>query len=201
MAERTRITAIVGSYRKGGVIDRLVDETLASAAEEGAEVGKIYLLDTQIEFCTNCRVCTQEEGTVRGICPIVDRMAWVLDEIEGSDGVVIASPVNFGTMTALMKRFLERLMCYAYWPWGAAAPRVRDRRMPRRAVIVTSSAAPALLARLMTPILKPLKLAATLVGAKTSGVLFVGLAAREKGQEPGARAMKKARLLGKKLAR
>ena len=54
MATPATVTAIVGSYRKGGIIDTAVDELLASAREEGAETAKIYLTDRQIEFCTNC---------------------------------------------------------------------------------------------------------------------------------------------------
>jgi len=195
-----RITAIVGSYRKDGVIDQAVDEMLAAAREAGAETTKIYLADTRIEFCTNCRLCAQQEGAARGLCPIADQMGDVLDQVEASDAIILASPTNFATVTALMKRFIERLVCYAYWPWGMAAPKVRNRQMPRRAVLVASSAAPALLARLGTPIVKLLKQAAGLLGAKTVGVLFIGLAARKDRQDPGERIRKKARLLGKKLA-
>jgi putative NADPH-quinone reductase len=200
MADRVRIAAIVGTYRKGGVIDQAVDEMLASAREEGAEVTKIYLVDTQIEFCTNCRLCTQQEGAARGICPIADQMTALLDLLERADAIVLASPMNLGAVTALMKRFLERLVCYAYWPWGMVAPKVRQKVMFRRAVLVASSAAPAFLARLLSPMVKQLKQGAGLLGAQSVGVLFIGLAAREKSQAPSERIKKKARLLGKKLA-
>lgn len=200
MDEPVRIAAIVGTYRKGGVIDQALDEMLASAQEEGALVTKIYLLDTQIEFCTNCRLCTQQAGFSRGTCPIADQMTRVLDLIEASDAIVLASPVNFGTVTALMKRFMERLVCYAYWPWGMLAPKARRRQLSKPAVLVASSAAPALLARFATPVVKLLKQAAGLLGAKTVGVLFIGLAARQSHHDPGGRIRKKARLLGKKLA-
>ena len=53
------VTAIVGSYRKGGIIDTAVDEILAAAEQEGAEVAKIYLIDRHVEFCRNCRACMQ----------------------------------------------------------------------------------------------------------------------------------------------
>ena len=198
--ERVRVAAIVGSYRKGGMVDQVVDEILASAEGEGAEVTKVYLLDTHIEFCTNCRLCTQAEGVARGICPVADQMAKVLDLLEQSDAVVLASPMNFWSVTALMKRFIERLVCYAYWPWGAMAPKPRSREKKRRAVLVASSAAPAIMARVMTPMVKTLKRSAALMGARTVGVLFVGLAAREKSQGIGQKVRGKARLLGKRLA-
>ena len=200
MDDPIRITAIVGSYRKEGIIDTAVDEILASAREEGAETTKIYLIDRHIEFCTNCRSCTQQDGVQRGECPIADEMDKILDEIERSDAVVLASPVNFGTVTAIMKRFIERLTCYAYWPWGANAPKMRNKSKGKRAIVVASSAAPGIIARLASPIVKQLKNAADVLGARTIGVLFIGFAAKELRQELGARSRGKARLLGKKLA-
>jgi multimeric flavodoxin WrbA len=60
------ITAIVGSYRKGGTVDTVIDAILSAAREAGAETSKVYLIDKHIEFCTNCRACTQPEGPYRG---------------------------------------------------------------------------------------------------------------------------------------
>ena len=199
MDRQKKVTAIVGTYRKGGIIDTAVDEILASAREQGALAEKIHLTDTRIEFCTNCRTCAGQAGRERGTCPLSDDMAGILDKIEQSDVLVLASPMNFGTVTAIMKRFIERLICYACWPWGAMAPRKRTRENPKRAVVVVSSAAPAFLARYTTRITGLLKQAADLMGARTTGVLFIGLAARKQHQDIGAQARRKARRLGRKL--
>lgn len=197
---KRKITAVVGSYRKGGIVDTAVDAILASARDSGAATSKIYLLDQRIEFCRNCRQCMQLKGLKRGECALDDEMCAVLDEIESSDAIVLASPMNFGTVTALMKRFIERLVCYAFWPWGKPAPAQRDRRKEKRAVVVASSAAPALLARISSKIIKELKAAAGLLGARTVGVLFIGLAALAPKQQLKPRTLAKARRLGKKLA-
>jgi multimeric flavodoxin WrbA len=199
MKKQMKITAIVGSYRKEHTIDSTIDEILAAAKEEGAEISKIYLLDKRIEFCTNCRTCTQKEGQQRGKCPTSDDMNAILDEIESSNAVVLGSPMNAGTVTAIMKRFIERLVCYIYWPWGMNAPKARIKVKNKKAIIVISSAAPSILARLSTNIVKILKDAANFLGAQTTGVLFVGLAAGEKHHDVGDRVRKKARRLGKKL--
>lgn len=199
MNEHMKVTAIVGSYRKGGIIDKAIDVILASASEEGAEVTKIYLIDKHIEFCTNCRACMQQERLSRGACVIADDMNTVLNEIERSDAIILASPMNLGTVTAVMKRFMERLVCYVYWPWGVNVPKVRNKQKQKRAIVVASSAAPALIARLSTQIVGQLKNASSLLGARPIGVLFVGLAAREQRQEIGERSRKIARCLGKKL--
>jgi multimeric flavodoxin WrbA len=199
MRNGKKVTAVVGTYRRGGIIDTVIDEILASAEEEGAQTQKIFLIQKHIEFCTNCRSCTQQEGCERGRCSIDDDMPAILNEIEASDAIVLGSPMNFGTVTAVMKRFIERLVCFAYWPWGMNAPKVRNKRKRKKAVIVASSAAPSLMPRLLTRITGLLKDAAGLLGARTVGVLFVGLAAREEKQQLSQRIKKKARLLGKKL--
>jgi multimeric flavodoxin WrbA len=107
-------------------------------------------------------------------------MGSILDEIERSDAILLASPMNFHTVTAVMKVFIERLVCFAYWPWGTAAPEIRNLPKEKCAVVVASSTAPSLLARVSSKMVKLLKEASCLLGAGTVDVLFIGLAAREK---------------------
>ena len=200
MHDHIKVTAVIGSYRKGGIIDSAVDALLAGARQEGAETAKIYLIDRRIEFCTNCRNCMQEEGSRRGSCPATDEMDSILDELERSDAIVLASPTNFGTVTAVMKRFIERLACYAYWPWGMNSPHMRIKRKEKPAVVVASSAAPSFLARIATQVVGLLKKAADTMGRRTIGVLFVGLAAQQPQQALGGRTVEKAHRLGRMLA-
>ena len=200
MPRSAKITAIVGTYRQGGAIDSAVEEILAGAREAGAEVTSIRLLDRRIEFCTNCRACTQQEGPARGKCPIDDDLGTILDQIEQSDAFVFASPMNFWSVTAVTKRFIERLVCYAYWPWGSKAPRMRSTERKKHAVIVASSAAPSLIARLLTPMVGHMKKVARLLGARKVDVLFIGLAAVQPRQDLSTRAKARARRLGQELA-
>jgi len=200
MDKRIRVTALVGSYRPGGVIDRAVDEILSAAEAAGAETTRVFLRERRIEFCQNCRSCTQEQGERRGVCLLGDEMADLLDLIERSDAIVLASPVNFGTVTAVTKRFIERLVCYAWWPWGAAAPKLRNRPPRKRAVVVVSSAAPAVLVRLLDGTAGLLKRAAEVMGARTVGVVRIGLAAVGPDREISGRVKKKAHRLGQALA-
>ncbi len=194
-----QVTAIVGSYRKGGIVDSAVDEILAAAKAAGADVTKIYLIDKHVEFCRNCRACMQPEGPKRGDCSLADEMGAILDQIDRSDAFVLASPMNFGTVTAVMKRFVERLACYGYWPWEARSPQVRNEQKAKRAVVVASSAAPALIARLSTQIVGLLKKCASLLGAKKIDVLFIGLAAKQPTQAISEGTKQQARRLGKRL--
>ena len=200
METPVNILAIVGSYRKEGIIERAVDEILASARERGAVTRKITLLDKRLAFCTNCRSCTQVAGENYGVCILDDDMAALLQEIEGADCLVLASPMNAGTVTAIMKTFIERLVCTAYWPWGSPAPKARRPGKSKRAVLVASSAAPGILARLTGDVTKRLKSAATMLGAETIGTLFIGLAAQQQHQELSKTTIQKAHQLGHKLA-
>ena len=200
MATPRTILAIVGSYRKGGMIDGAVDEILRSAREAGAETRKIFLIDRKLSFCTNCRSCTQKAGSGHGLCVLDDDMESLFGELDRADAIVLGSPMNAGTVTAVMKLFIERLVATAYWPWGAAAPKSRNPEKTKKAVLVASSAAPAFLARFSGDIVKRLKTAAGMLGASITGTLFIGLAAQQQHQELSRRTIKKARLLGQKLA-
>lgn len=194
-----QVVALVGSYRKGGIIDSLVDEILSVVAEGGFAVRKIYLNEVQIEFCRNCRHCTQCPGTTRGVCDLKDEMADLLEVLDRADGLILASPVNFFTVTALTKRFVERLVCGAYWPWEKMAPALRVAHPQRPALLVSSCAMPALLARLVTNVLRVLKSSAAALGARPVGSLIVGLVARSEHQPLSGRARHKAKRLGRKL--
>ncbi len=196
-----KIIAITGSYRKDGIVERTVEAVLKAAAERGAETETIRLMERRIEFCTNCRKCTQHEGPGRGACIHDDEMADILDRIEAADGIVLASPVNFFSVTAIMQLFIERLVCYAYWPWGKPGPTLRMKDRGLKAVLVTSSAMPAALGRVFTRSLSSLKRAAQTLGARTVGSLFVGTAALRERQELPQAILNRARKLGNELAR
>jgi multimeric flavodoxin WrbA len=195
-----KVVAIAGSYRKGGVIDRAVEAVLGGAREKGAQTHTIDLAEQHIEFCTNCRQCTQMPGAERGKCPLQDDLESILTEIEAADAVVLASPVNDYNVTALFRRFLERLVGSAYWPWRQNAPRMRSKLRPRQAVLVASAAMPGFLIPFATGAPRALRLTTDCLGAKPVGSLWIGLASGEPHPTLSARTLDKARRLGMKLA-
>jgi NAD(P)H-dependent FMN reductase len=190
------VVAIVGSYRKGGTVDTLVDAVLDGAREHGAETSKIYLIDKHIEFCRNCRKCTQQESPVRGECVIEDDMLEVLTAIHRADSVVLGSPVNFYNVTAVFRVFLERLVGSSYWPWGQWSPKPRWERLPRKAVLIASAAAPGFLLPLATGAPKALRVAAQCLGARPVAKLWVGLAAQSEHSQLSKKMLLKARRTG-----
>jgi NAD(P)H-dependent FMN reductase len=197
------VVAIVGSYRKEKTIDNAVSAVLEGVEDTGARTIKIYLLDMHIEFCSNCRTCMQEKGgPTKGKCVHNDDMDGILDQIDRADALILAAPINVGNVTAIMKRFVERLAPYAYWPWGEApapAPRIKRRR--KKAVIITSSACPAFIGKIFYhSSLGLLKTAAKFIGADVTKSLYFGLAAGKENSQPPEKALLRARMIGRKLA-
>lgn len=203
------ILAVDGSYRRGGITDQLVDAVLAAAAVAGASTEQVHLIDQPIAFCKNCRACAAEpveSAPVRSPCLLDDGMAALLERIDAADALVLAAPVNFGGVTAVTRRFMERLICCNHWPWGQPAPKLRrdlsegGHRPRRPAVLLTSSAAPTLLGRLMEHPLRDLKQAAEVLGCKPIAKLWHGLAAQQPAQTIRPGAAKRAATLGHRLA-
>ena len=195
-----RIVAVVGSYRKHGTTDRAVDAVLAGAREKGAETSKIYLVDHPIEFCANCRLCTQRPGEARARCVQNDGLEEMLTTIEAADAIVLGSPVNYYNVTAIFRRFLERQVGRAYWPWGRWAPKARDTHPSKKAVLIASSAAPGILIPIATGAARALRVTAQMLGAKPIGTLWIGLSGSQPYPELSIRHLERARRLGWKLA-
>jgi multimeric flavodoxin WrbA len=199
MKTSKHVVGLVGSYRKGGYIDSTVNEVLSAARDRGAQTEKIFLLDQHIEFCTNCRTCMQEAGPERGKCILEDDMDKILKKIAGADSIVIGAPVNCWDVNALTRKFYERCVGFAYWPWGALAPKVRNKKRTKKAVLISSSAAPGWYSRIFTNAMKSLKGLARLLGAKPVGTLFLGFINQEEVQL-SEKIKRKAKNLGEKLA-
>lgn len=171
-----KVLAINGSYRAGGITDQSVDAMVKTLQANGAEVETVLLRKNPIGFCENCRECTQKPGTDPGECALHDGMAVLVEKIEGADAYILASPTNFYSVTALFKRFMERLTVYGYWPWGAHAPKFRKRKLPpKKALLVSSCAAPGWMGRWFSHTAKALRVTAETIGAKPVGTLFTGL--------------------------
>ncbi|MEJ2200729.1 MAG: flavodoxin family protein [Desulfuromonadaceae bacterium] len=195
-----RILAINGSYRPGGINDQLVEVMTTVLRQSGAEVEVINLRDYPLEFCRNCRECTQQPGVAPGMCIIQDGMPALIEKIELCDGYILAAPTNFGTVTALFKRFMERLVVYAFWPWDMPAPKFRKQGTPpKKAIILASFAAPGLWGRLLMGSHGQLKKTAQTLGAHTVGVLSAGLVAKRSRPRLSPQLRKKAEHLAAKL--
>jgi multimeric flavodoxin WrbA len=195
-----KVIGVVGSYRKGGVVDKAISEILLAASRNGAEVEKIYLVDKHIRFCTNCRECTQTPGEERGKCVLEDDMEALLQSIEAAHSLVIGSPVNFNNVTAITRTFMERCVGYVYWPWGIKKPLIRAPGLGRKVALVCACSSPARMGRTFRCTLDALTYLANILGAHSVGELCIDQVNSENMELP-EEALKKAARLGRKLAR
>jgi multimeric flavodoxin WrbA len=203
MQASQRFLGLVGSYRKGGVIDTVVTAVLDSAAARGAETKKIYLSDQRVEFCTNCRECVQPEGLDRVPCVVHtgDDVNSIFNDIEASGTLVLGAPVNLGAANALTQRFAERCIGNYYYPWGRHYPVLRNKQKVRNAIIVSSSAAP----RFMNSgvfgsgALRTLETMADLMGAEIVETIKVGLVSEREYHVP-EKTLRHARQVAEALA-
>jgi multimeric flavodoxin WrbA len=98
-----RILGIVGSPRVGGNTERLVAETLTAAKEDGAETELVSLANREIKPCDACLSCKKT-----GECRIKDDFKPIFDKMVEADGIILSSPVYFGSATPQIKALIDR---------------------------------------------------------------------------------------------
>jgi len=196
-----KILAISASYRMSGITDQTVDALRQAVEALGGEVDVVKLREHPFGFCRNCRECTQQPGEIPACCALQDGMQGLIDKIEWADGYILASPTNFGSTTALFKRFMERLAVYAFWSWDMPAPQYRKANAvkKKKALLVSSCAAPGLLGRYFFGTRKQLKMTAKTIGAAPVGTIFTGLIGKGSHPKINNRVQWKTRQLAKKL--
>ena len=65
----------------------------------------VRLAGLDIRPCNACMVCREEEPQP---CPINDDLLPIYNKMKESEAIILASPVYFGSATALLKAFIER---------------------------------------------------------------------------------------------
>ncbi len=103
--QKRKVLAIVGSYRKGGNTDLIIEQVLAGARAAGAETEKHFVDDLRFGSCQGCYQCRPA-----GICQQDDDVRLIRDKIEAADGIVIGTPIYGNYMTGQLKMLLDRLM-------------------------------------------------------------------------------------------
>jgi multimeric flavodoxin WrbA len=102
-ANHLRALGIVGSPRRGGNTEVLVDEVLRGAEEAGAQVEKVILSGLEIAPCRACDACRKI-----GKCVQEDDMPALLEKMQGSEVWVLGTPVYWWGPTAQFKAYLDR---------------------------------------------------------------------------------------------
>jgi len=117
--------AIYGSPRRKGNTATLLDRAVQGAVDGGAQVGKVVLRDLRMSPCLEIYGCRET-----GRCVIEDDFQKIYDQLLVCNGVMLASPIFFYTVSANTKILMDR--CQSLWvkkhwiekvPYGQRKPK------------------------------------------------------------------------------
>jgi len=103
-----KIIAIYGSPRRKGNTALLLDQAVQGAEEAGAAVERILLWDLEISPCLEIYGCRET-----GRCSLQDDFQKVYDQLQQCQGVMLASPIFFYSVSAQTKILMDR--CQSLW--------------------------------------------------------------------------------------
>jgi multimeric flavodoxin WrbA len=103
-----KVLAILGSPRRGGNTEILLDEAIRGAREHGGACEKVILRDLKIRPCLEIYQCAKT-----GTCAIQDDMQALFVKIKEAERLIIASPIFFYSVSALTKAMIDR--CQSLW--------------------------------------------------------------------------------------
>ncbi len=113
-----KVLAVVGSPRKRGNTELLVDAVIRGATENGAEVEKVFLADLDVRPCDGCDACRKSTR-----CVLRDDMIPLYDQLYASDAWVLGTPIYWWGPSAQLKAFVDR-----WYAFSSDAGRVSGKR-------------------------------------------------------------------------
>ena len=99
------VLIINGSPRPNGNTSRAVEELVKTFAEEGVECHVEQIGGRDIRGCIACNTCWREKNG----CVFDDAVNEIAPLFEAADGLIVASPVYYGSANATIVAFLDRL--------------------------------------------------------------------------------------------
>ena len=123
---------IVGSPRKNGNVDTLVQAVLAGAEEAGHKTVKYDLNTMKFQGCQACNYCKSHNGS----CRLNDDLAPLLKDIVESDAVVFGTPIYFFQPSGQFRLMQDRLYSFLRPDFSVTL------KPGKKAVIVTSQGNP-----------------------------------------------------------
>ena len=100
-----KVAILQGSPNKNGVTATMTQSFARGLEAGGASVVVLNAYDLKVERCCGTMACWKKTP---GVCCIKDDMRLVLDQLNGTDVLVLASPVYTDGMTAALKAVLDR---------------------------------------------------------------------------------------------
>ena len=98
-----KAVAVIGSPRKNGNTEIFSQHVLKAIAEEGLETDLVRLAGLDIRPCNACMACTKELK-----CVIEDNFDPIFRKMINASGIIVGSPVYFGSATPEIMALLDR---------------------------------------------------------------------------------------------
>ena len=102
-----KILAVMTSPRKGGNTDTLLNKAVEGCCEAGAQVEKVVLRDCDLEMCISCHKCAEAKK-----CVVHPHVNEILDKIKAADGVLLATPVWWFTVSTYLKALMDHFIVF-----------------------------------------------------------------------------------------
>ncbi len=143
MDAQYKVVAVNGSPHRGiGNTSMMLRMIADGLSQEGVELEEIFLSDHKIEYCVGCGFCLENRKCWRR-----DDHAGITDKLMAADGIILASPVYFMSVTAQMKTFIDRSLSFGHKP--------RSTWKPGLAVCVSGGLSDTDTARYLEQVLRP----------------------------------------------
>ncbi|MFW6103085.1 MAG: flavodoxin family protein, partial [Chloroflexota bacterium] len=97
------VLGLMGSPRRDGNTEILLDAALSAAEAEGAHTRKVVVSTLDMRPCLELYHCA-----VDGTCSLRDDMTPLYDELIAADRIVLASPIFFYGLTSQAKAVVDR---------------------------------------------------------------------------------------------
>ncbi|MCP1714802.1 multimeric flavodoxin WrbA [Methanocalculus alkaliphilus] len=98
------VILINASPRAGGNTEQVLEECSKALHAGGCSTRVISLRGKQIQSCIACYTCKKT-----GVCSLDDGVNEMIDEIRQADGLIIGSPVYFGTARGDLMSAIQRI--------------------------------------------------------------------------------------------
>jgi multimeric flavodoxin WrbA len=101
------VLGVAGSPRRHGNSEHLLDHLLQGVEEAGGTTARLAVADAGIQPCRGCNACSST-----GECVIRDGMRDVYPLLDAAGAIVVATPVFFATVPAVLKALFDRFQPY-----------------------------------------------------------------------------------------
>lgn len=131
-----KVLAIQGSYRTNGKTTTMLKSAVKRANELGHQVTELNLFEKNLGYCKSCGKCDETGQCINQN----DDIAEVTGLIKDADVIILAAPVYWGNVPAIVKNLFDRMV-------GASMKHTKTFPKPRltgkRYILLTACHTPA----------------------------------------------------------